>query len=152
MSNFIQKLVTISAKLFIYLSICFSTNPAFSASTLTDWEEDIKQEKIEPGDSISNDIGDLPSINDSIEKDPLELISVGEDATIVNDKSANPTLFNRDLSTWPYYLLSYDTGTDPEADFLISMAKVCGMIFMIGAVILLLRYFKLRKIRAELPR
>jgi hypothetical protein len=146
MSNFIQKLAAISATFFVYSSVSLG----FAASTSTNWQENVKQDKIENSETIAADTDTLQTTNNNIAKDPLELLSIGDNAITVSDQPTNSTLFDRDLSTWPYYLLSYDAGTDPEADFLISVSKVCGIIFVIGLMVLLLRSFKLRKLRAEL--
>jgi hypothetical protein len=137
MSNSIQKLIATSATFFVFFSISL----VFGASTSTDWQ-DVKQDKTET-DSIQ-------TASDNIAKDPLELLSIGDSAIKVSDHVTNATLFDRELSTWPYYLLSYDAGTDPDADFLISVSKICGTIFAIGLIVLLIRSFRLRKLRAEL--
>ena len=147
MGNFIPKLATVSAVIFIYLS----ANSVLAASTSTNWwEEDIKQDKIEDTEHVTVNTDTFQTTNDSVFENPLEFLSIGDSAIELNDESENETLFERELRTWPYNLLSYDRGTDPEADFLISMATVCGIIFIIGLIILLIRFFKLRKFRSQL--
>ena len=148
MSNFIRKLIAVSAILSIY---CLS-NSGFAASTSTNLQENIGQERIEQTETIAVDADTFQITNEITPEDPLQFLSIGNDAIEINDESVNSTLFDRNLSTWPYYLLSYNTGTDPEADLLISIAKVCGVIFTIGLSISLIRFFKLRKLRTELIR
>ena len=140
MSSIMQKLVTVSA----IVLISFQTALVLAASTSTGWSQDSQNDK---GKAEAKDAF---TVNNDSDKHLLDFLSIDENAIQLNDGSTNETLFERDVGTWPYYLLSYDSGTDPEADFLISVAKVCAIIFIIGLIVVVVRFLKLRKLRSQL--
>ena len=122
----------------------------FAASTPADWQENSSRNDIKENETITDGKDTLDVENGSITKDILKFLSTDNQAIEIDNETSKQTLLERELSTWPYYLLSYDTGTDPQADFFIYLAKIFGLIFILGVTIMLIRFFKLRKLRSEL--
>ena len=148
MSSVIQKLVTVSA----IVLISFQAALVLAASTSAGWGQDIHKDKdkAEAIDTFNVNSDELKNPANDSDKHPLDFLSIGDNAIQLNDGSTNKTLFERDLGTWPYYLLSYDSGTDPEADFLISVAKICALISVIGLIIVVVKFLRLRRLRSQM--
>ena len=142
---------SLTKKLFAAFIICLlATTPGFAASTPADWQENSSEDDIKETEIITDEKNTLDVQNGSTTKDILKFLSIDDRVIELENESSKQTLLDRELSTWPYYLLSYDTGTDPEADLFIYLAKIFGLIFIIGLTIMLIRLFKLRKLRSEL--
>ena len=148
MCGFTQKLFAVMITLFA----CLSASAGFAASTSTHWDDDLHRDDTEQHNATHEDTDNFQITDDNIADNPLEFLSIDDNATEVNDDSLSATLFDRDLNTWPQYLLSYDGGTDPEADFLIAVSKAFGIIFILGSILLLIRFLKLRRVRARLQK
>ena len=143
---------SLTQKLFAAFLIYLLATPGFSASTPADWQANSSRDDIKENETITDEKVTFDIENGSISNDILKFLSIDSQAIEIDNESSKQTLFERELSTWPHYLLSYDTGTDPEADFFIYLAKIFGLIFIIGLTIMLIRLFKLRKLRSELSR
>lgn len=141
---------SLTQKLFAAFLIYLIATPGFAASTPADWQENSSRNDIKENETITDGKDTLDVENGSITKDILKFLSIDNQAIEIDNETSKQTLLERELSTWPYYLLSYDTGTDPQADFFIYLAKIFGLIFILGVTIMLIRFFKLRKLRSEL--